>query len=235
MLLSFLGMSSKLDKVGNDPDGSGGDPLPEGEGRVPVPPISGNPVLPGPLLPRGPIKRTGDAQIDKAIDLYAHIQDICNGTVNASNVKTCLNSFPDQSVAALLTSDINAMIASYPGLKPLQCVVSSRSFMQAANGKTFPPIGNLTPRILAENKRDFANLSWHPNDGFEKIQPNDLAVWTRPPHGHMAYVVIVEEPAGGSIKDVTFSVIESNVIFAGYISSSTHTLGGGVAGWFRLK
>jgi hypothetical protein len=49
MLLSFLGMSSKLDKVGNDEDRSGGDPLPEGS-EAPPPQGPSIPGVPSPIL-----------------------------------------------------------------------------------------------------------------------------------------------------------------------------------------
>lgn len=228
MVLGFLGIFGKVNKVGNKPDTSGKDPenaTPDPNNPGTPPPGGGTPGAPPPPVPIG---NTGNPKIDKAIALYGYLAIACNGTLNIANLDYCLDPYTNQDVAKFLKADIKAMIATYPSLAPLQCVVAARSFMYAANGRSFPSIGDQTPRTLAnKTNKNFGNLEWHSNDGTDRIQPNDLAIWDYMPHGHMAYVI--------DVKGDSFSVIESNTILAGYISASNHTLDGGVVGWYRMK
>ncbi len=220
MVLGFLGIFGKVNKVGDVPDTSGDDQ----DDSNPSGPQPGNRV-PGLPPPPAPIGNTGNPRVDKAIDLYMYISNVCEGTVNAANVDTCLEEYPDPNVAKLLKGDVKAMIQWYPTLAPFQCVISARSFLYASIGYVFPSLGTETPLTISGS--NWGKLKWYSNNGTNKIEPNDLAIWDYQPSGHIAFVI--------EAKGDSFSVIESNKIFKGVIGSTDHTLQGPVKGWYRLE
>jgi surface antigen len=162
---------------------------------------------------------TADTDIAKRVEIMANsLNAACNNTSIYPAVSLCLT----KTNPALMQGVLNQLNYSVQSNYYLQCV----GFVRAASVILGQDIGG------GYNANGYAGISlsgykWYANVPANKMQPNDIVIYSGGAYGHIAYVISVED-------NNNFTVAEANFRCNGCVGIRHTTRStGSLAGWHR--
>lgn len=230
----IISIVDETEAIQNDSP-SNPDPGPGGEQPEPLPSVN----------PTNIPQQDNESNVYSSTQLFTYVVDQengCNSRLDINNISCLFKNtygFNNEQIAKeSLRDDTQAVYDSY-GLSGTQCVAGSRAMLLADTGYEIPGVRGGARTMIDESYWGGTKLEQILNDGTNRPQPGDLAIWDygfytdkngnqQRSSGHVAYVV--------SVTGTRFKTFDVNKDFAGGFSiENSEISNSNLKGWLRYN